>query len=504
MKINQSMLLTFGAMAAWAVCTSALRAEVRLPAIISDHMVLQAEARNRIWGWASPGESVEVSFLGVSEKTQADPQGQWVVEITPLKASAEGATLAVAGRNRIEVKDVLVGEVWLGSGQSNMELTLGTMRSAEQDKAQSDLPLIRHFGVVRSVASRPQSDCDGEWKVCSPKTASGFSAVLLYFGRDLHKARKVPVGLINASMGGSHIHAWWPKEVQSVHPAFVKPLYEVAVDGVEYTDKDQYLALRNAHIATNENKKTATSAFPWYSAIASGTYNAMLAPINNYKCRGAIWYQGEADAGDPLYADKLEALATSWRQLRQDPDLPFYYVQLPNVSTNRSAQPTDHPWARMREIQRQAQRIPNSGMVVTIDGEDSNGHPKVKRYIGERLALLARHHCYGEKDLEWSGPQLVSVTRADGCLTLTFSSKSGLKLKEGEPNGFAVSADGKSYFWADAKVEGNQVRLTCREVPSPAYVRYAWDANPYISLFNGAGLPASTFAAECRFPEGQR
>jgi sialate O-acetylesterase len=233
---------------------------------------------------------------------------------------------------------------------------------------------------------------------------------------------------------------------------------------------------------------------PWISGLSHGTYNAMIAPITDYQCRGILWYQGEADAGNERYAEMLEAMCQSWRQKRNEPSLPFYYVQLPNMRSART--PDEHPWARMREIQRQALRIPHSGMVVTIDGPDPDGHPKVKRYIGERLALMARHHCYGESTVEYSGPELRAVQKIERGVRLTFSSQSALDWKEGEPTGFLLSTDGKRYFPAKARVKGNQVELESGAVPAPAWVRYAWEANPRVSLANTAGFPASPFEAQ--------
>ena len=485
----------------WALASGAVRADVTLPAIISDHMVLQADMPACIWGKAEAGEAVEVAFAGQTKKTVATPQGTWRVTLEPLAASAEGRTLVVNGRNRIEVGDVIVGEVWLGSGQSNMEMTVNAMQTAAEDKAQADLPLVRHFTVRAAPSTRTLDDCIGSWKVCSPETVGGFSAVLYPFGRALFLARKVPVGLINSSVGGSHIYAWFPPEVTAADPTLAPARYSIAALGADanFTTKDGYVAFRNAVLERMGEPKDPAKVPPWYSALVCGLYNGMIAPIENFVCRGIIWYQGEADAGDPRYAEKLGALAKSWREKRAAPEMPFYWVQLPNLSTKRhprGEQPTHHAWATMRDIQRRAvATIPNGGMVVTIDGPDPGGHPKVKRYIGERLALLARRECYGEADVEASGPRLDRVSTIPGGLELSFTSQSSLGLREGEPNGFAVSADGETFAWARAVVDGRRIRLTSAAVPEPRFVRYAWDADPYVSLFNEAGLPASPFAA---------
>ncbi len=629
-----------GAIVASAMWAPRVLADVRLPAIISDNMVLQADLPNCIWGKADPGESVEVAFMGQRLKTESDVNGKWAVELAPLKGSPENRSLVVSGKNRIEVKNVIVGEVWLGSGQSNMEWNIGRGLDPEGESAKADYPAIRHFEVIRNIASQPTEGCEGKWEVCSPKTVKGFSAVMYHFGRSLHVARNFPVGLINSSQGSSYIHAWMSREAleaqtvpaqfkvdkefsnlkeytqfrseefarltlpdtagwdeswaqpgtatadwkeiqmpQTLERAFgdefdgaswarrevvvpdhwtgkevvaqlpqmssgaviywngemlssvsaipalhepsakvpaklVKPganviairFFDPLGTGGPQVEKNLYLLGPGAErvqldgkwkgkvelrLAPAKNVKLP----PMQYGVPSGHYNAMIAPLHDYRCRGVLWYQGESDAGNPNYATMLQAMIQSWRQERNDPSLAFFWVQLPNFGP-RSPQPIDHAWGRMRNLQSQPLKLPHTGMAVTIDSKQSElWHPTDKRYIGERLALLARNSCYGEQQLEASGPRLETVAKTDGGLLLSFSSHSGLQLHEGEPNGFALSADGKSYHWAKAQLDGSRIRLSSGEVKTPRYVRYAWDTNPYVSLFSKGGLPAAPFEA---------
>ena len=639
----KSILGPMGILLALGLWSPPLNADVRLPAIISNNMVLQADFPSKIWGKADPSESVEVDFSGQSLKTQADAKGAWVVELAPMKASSENLLLVVSGNNRIEVNNVLVGEVWLGSGQSNMEWSIGRSLDPELVSANADFPAIRHFEVRKNIASQPTDDCEGQWVVCSPKTVKGFSAVLYHFGRNLHSARQFPVGLIHASMGGSYIRAWMSKEaldhkafsartnfakefanlkeykqfrleefgriappdtstwdetwaqpststadwkevqmpqtlekafadsfdgVSWVRREFVVPekwagkeirvqlpqmssgaviywngeklssvsaiptlhqpsaqipakhvnpgsnllairFYDPLGTGGPQVEKDMYLQGPSGERLTLEGKwlgkierrlpLSKTDLLPpLHYGVPSGHYNAMISPLSDYRCRGVLWYQGESDSGNPHYGAMLEAMIQSWRKERNDPALAFLWVQLPNFG-QCSPKPIDHIWGRMRQLQSQPLKLPNTGMVVTIDSKQPElWHPTDKRYIGERLSLLARNSVYGEKELEASGPRLESVAIYNGGLRLNFSSMSGLQLNEGEPNGFALSADGKSYHWANAQLDGCQIQLSSAKVAAPRFVRYAWDINPYVCLFSKSGLPAAPFEAEAK------
>ncbi len=637
-----------------AICAAfplGLLADVKLPAIISDNMVLQAGAKDRIWGKAEPGEAVEVSFASQCKKAVAGKDGRWGVELDPMKASSESATLTVAGKNRIEVKNVLVGEVWLGSGQSNMEFVVKGALDAQKEIAKADYPLIRHFAVRKALSSQPQDDCEGKWEICSPKTAAGFSAVMYFFARDLFEAHRLPVGLLHSSWGGSPIQSWMPKEILTENQGFARKIeipdasyadlktyndfraetiakfsvkdagsngeaegwakpgiasdgwkeaampqtmerfFEVDFDGSAWFRKeidipanwagkdvvaqigpttsamtvylngekvftsdaniDEYipnaklpaklvkaganlLAIRYFnHIGAGGMAKPNATQFKmrgpdgneltlagkWLGRIEQklapakipfalpvprdmpgGLYNAMIAPLLNFNLRGALWYQGESNAGNPMnYSKMLEAMIKSWRGKFGDPEMPFYFVQLANFG-ERSPTPIDPHWAQLREQQRETLSVPNTAMAVTIDiGDPKNIHPRNKQDVGKRLALPARRFCYGEKDLEHSGPVLESMEAKDGALVLKFShAKGGLAAKGGELKSFAISEDGQAYVWAQAKIAGDSVALSAPEFKNPKFVRYAWDSDPESAIYNKEGLPASPFKASLK------
>jgi sialate O-acetylesterase len=507
---NRLPLLAFAALVVF--CSSLARADVKLPAIFSDHMVLQQNEGCAVWGWADPGEAVTVTIAGKSKSTKAGKDGKWSLKLPESKAGGPH-TLVVKGKNSITVQDVLVGEVWLGSGQSNMGMTVQSSKDFEGEKAKANLPKLRMFTVERVPATSPQADCKGRWVICAPDTVGAFSATLYFHGRELHAKLGVPMGLINSSWGGTAIEAWISQEAQSgpqfarVHEPWAKPLTEPWDEKKQLADYDRRVALHKLAAAkAKAEKKTAPRApqkpiDPRLSQNRpSNLYNGMIAPILGYTIRGAVWYQGESNAGKTfadLYAEQLEALIKDWRA-RWGEDFAFAWVQLPDFKAPQKEPVETDGWNIVREEMMHALKIKNTGMAIALGlGEEKDIHPKDKQGVGKRLSLWALGEVYGHKDVAISGPLpsghkirgsevVISFTHTDG----------GLKARGGEVKGFAIAGADKKFVWANAKIEGNKVIVSHPDVKQPAAVRYAWAANPVWSLENGAGLPATPFRTD--------
>jgi sialate O-acetylesterase len=446
-------------------------AAVRLPAIISDHMVLQRGAAVPVWGWAAPQETVSVRIGKQTRSTRAGADGRWQVELDLGAAARTPATLAVRGEsNAIDVDDVLVGEVWLASGQSNMEKPLGIKQgqkptfNAEAEIAAASHPEIRLFKVARQKSAQPQQDVQGQWVVCTPASieASAFSAAAYFFGRRLKEELDTPVGLVDSTWGGTRIEPWTP----AAHvPA--------AADG------------------------------------GAAIYNGMIAGLAPFGIRGVIWYQGESNIIDSddgaAYTAKMEALVSGWRA-RWQADFPFYYVQVaPHLyHVVRAARVKDAQAApRLWEAQAQALRIPNTGMIVTTDLVDDlrDIHPRDKKSVGLRLANLALHDTYGRGDVVAYGPVFRALTVESGKAVLSFDFADGLVARDGQPlNWFEIAGADGNYRPANAVVEGNRVAVSSPEVPNPATVRFAWDEAAQPNLINKSGLPALPFRSDQPIP----
>ncbi|MFW6163602.1 MAG: sialate O-acetylesterase [Planctomycetota bacterium] len=446
-------------------------ADVRLPAVFGDRMVLQQGRPVPVWGWAKPGEAVTVTIAGQTRSAEADAEGAWAVELAPLKPGGPHE-MTVKGTNELTVGDVLVGEVWLCSGQSNMAMTVGRSRNAAQEAAGATYPQIRHFRVGRRSAAEPQQDCKGSWAVCSPKTVKGFTAAGYFCGRHLHKHLKVPVGLINASVGGTPIEFWTPRSATE-DPAFRKTL-------------DNW-------------RKTVGAEKPGSKILPFGQlYNGMVAPLRPYALRGVLWYQGERNCRmgtQWLYRLLLPRLIESWRAAWGQGQFPFLYVQLPNWRGHHKDIETD--WAAMRDSMLQALAVPKTGMAVTIDvGDARDIHPKNKQAVGERLALAARAVAYGE-ELCWCGPICDGMTVEAGKARLRFRHVcDGLVARGGELKGFAIAGADRTFVPATARIDGEDVVVWSPKVKQPVAVRYAWSNDPTCNLYNQAGLPASPFRTD--------
>jgi sialate O-acetylesterase len=506
------MLKSFVGLLLLSFAASLAAADVKLPGVFGDHMLLQRDTALPVWGWADPGEKVTVTLAGQSQSTTADGAGKWSVQLAPLEAGGPHV-LRVQGKNTLERTDVLVGEVWLCSGQSNMAMTVGAAANKEAELAAANHPQIRICHVTRNPAQEPQTDCEAPWKVCSPETVGTFSASAYFFGRELHKVLGVPVGLINSSVGGTPVQAWTGTKAQEALPE-LKPLIETLNKAIAAYDpataqqryEKQLVAWKQAVAKAKAEGKQAPRKpqlqDPNLSQNSPGRlYNGMIAPLAPYGLRGAIWYQGESNAGGPaagLYGLQLRTMISNWRQDWRQGDFPFIYVQLPNFKAPQKEPSETDGWPIVREQMLKTLALSNAGMAVTIDiGEERDIHPKNKQDVGQRLAQWALAKTYG-KDVVACGPLYKSLSKQGNSIVLYFDyvdgglvAKGGAKLQ-----GFAIAGDDKKFVWAEAKIEGGCVTVSSPEVKAPAAVRYAWANNPDCNLCNQAGLPASPFRTD--------
>lgn len=472
-----------------AVCQALSAADLKLPAVFSDHMVLQRDKPIAVWGWADADEEIIVEFAGQKKNAKADASGKWSLRLEPLTASAESRKLTAKGKDdrKAEVSDVLVGDVWLGSGQSNMAMTVNRAKDFEKEKAAANYPLLRHFKEESAGAETAQTQAKGTWLACSPDTVGGFSATLYFFGREIHREVGVPVGLINTSVGGTPIEAWIATETQSADTELRR--------GLEL-QKEHYAALEKAAAVRAAQPKTGRKATKISSSTRSSgqLFNGKVAPLVPYTLKGMLWYQGEANSADtraPLYAHQLSALIADWRA-RWGEELPFAWVQLPNYSRPGEG------WPLMREAMLKTLSLPKTGMAVTIDiGEAKEIHPKNKQEVGRRLSQWALGTVYGKKVAATSGPLPASHEIKGAEVIVTLSHADGLKTRDGGAvKGLQLAGVDKQWKPASAKIDGAKLIVTSPDVAAPVALRYAWLDNPETNLVNVADLPASPFRTD--------
>jgi sialate O-acetylesterase len=491
--------------ARWLVCFAAalaLDAAVKLPAIVSDHMVLQQGAPVRIWGTADAGESVRVQFQGQTVAAKAAENGKWTAWLKPL-AAAGPLEMTIAASNTISIKDVLVGEVWVGSGQSNMEFTLAAAINHDEEIARADFPLIHLFHVKKAVADQPADDVVGAWQVCSPETVRTFSAVEYFFGRELYHDLHVPMGLIESDWGGTPAQSWTSRPVLEADPAlkFILDGWARLVSNYpaakERYDKQMETWNQAVAAAKTEGKtppnRPGAPAGPGHPNTPAGLYNGMIAPVTPYAVRGVIWYQGESNANEEhayRYRHLFRTMIEDWRARWGQADMPFLFVQLANFKANPF-------WPVLRESQTEALSLRNTGMALAIDiGDSGDVHPKNKQDVGHRLALAARHVVYHEA-VEYSGPMYRQATTEAGRVRVWFSHADGLQAKGGGPiAGFTLAGADGNFVPADARLDGSTVMVSSPQVANPAAVRYAWADDPVCNLINQAGLPANPFRSD--------
>lgn len=608
-----------------------------LSPVFGDHMVLQRDKVNTFWGWANPGDKVTVQISGSAVSGVAAEDGKWTVKVKPPKVGGP-YTVKVSGPQSVELKDVLVGDVWVCSGQSNMEMGVGMARDPQKEIAAANYPNIRLFTVPKSPALTPRTHVTGQWLTCSPSTITqngwgGFSAVAYYFGRKLHQELKVPIGLVHTSWGGTSAEAWTSEEGLAPVKDFDKDMKLLASRNADRApttfDELENWATRNGgdfvgesvddsawqtctlpamfgniglgqhrgvvwfrktieldseptgdvQIVTGSNQGLdatyingklvggGNSVLVWRQTVVpkgvlkKGTntiairfiapnggsgfqngadgfrmyfsdraplelsgqwkmlkgvklseatalppiidqnpnfpttlHNGMLHPLQPLAMKGAIWYQGETNIGrGEQYSRLLPAMITDWRKGFGQGDFPFYVVQLANFG-GRRPNPSESAWSELREAQAKAvKNTKNTGLAVIIDiGEGADIHPKNKQDVGGRLALLALNRTY-KKKVEDSGPTLKSATPTGGALVLKFDHAQGMMLLPAQHSSFAIAGEDGKFVWATAVLSGDTITLTSPQVPEPKYVRYAWDDDPFVTLVNGAGLPAGPF-----------
>lgn len=468
-----------------------VHAEVKLPALISDHMLLQQGVPVKIWGTAAPGASVEVSFRNQKATAEAGGDGKWTIWLQPLKPGGPD-DMTIAGGNTVTVRDVLVGEVWVGSGQSNMNWTVARSANAQEEIAAANYRAIRLFQVKTAVADQPLDDVTGAWRVCNPDTVKDFSAVGYFFAREIHKVRKVPVGVIQSAWGGTPAQSWTSRPAIERNPSL-----QFVLDEWQRVSQRYPAAKANYDKQVSEWKPDSGTPRPrppigpGHQNTPGTLFNAMIAPLTPYAIRGVIWYQGENDAYEAFaynYRHLFRALIEDWRHAWGAGDFPFLFVQLANFRTNGW-------WPLLRESQTEALALRNTGMALAIDiGDAKDIHPINKQEVGRRLALAARRVAYGEA-VEDSGPTFRELAWHSGKLHAWFDRAAGLKPKIGKLTGFEVAGEDGIYQPAEAEVVGSSVALSSPSVARPVSVRYGWADDPVCNLVNGAGLPASPFRA---------
>lgn len=488
-------------------------ADVKLPAVIGSDMVLQRGKPLPIWGWADAGESVSVSLAGQTKETKADDKGTWKVTFDAIDKSDKPLDLTVKATNTITLKNILIGEIWVCSGQSNMQWSVNQSANAQEEAKNASHPNIRLFHVPRVPAGAPAQDVNATWAVCSPQTVGGFSAVAYYYGRALQKDLNVPIGLIHSSWGGTRIEPWIPVEgfrlnksnefkrvVDSVinsRASYLKTKNSVLDQTALWLPKAQAAAKAGAPIPDPPKWPTDPVSKP---SAPTGLYNGMIHPVVPYAVRGAIWYQGESNRGmGMVYHELMKSLVGGWRQVwRQKPeDFAFYYVQLAPYNYRNEPLALPEIW----EAQTASLSIPNTGMVVTTDiGNVANIHPTNKQEVGRRLALWALAKTYGKKGTVYSGPLFKEVKFENGKAIIKFDHIGGGLTSRDDKSltHFALAGDDKLFTPAKAEVDltGDVIIVQSDGVAKPVAVRFGWDHMAEPNLMNKEGLPASPFRTD--------
>jgi len=448
-----------------------IHSQVKLASIFNDHMVLQQNFNAPVWGWAEPGTEITISgnwSKMTAVKTIADQEGKWM---TKIKTSSAGGPYELY-INEITINNVMLGEVWICSGQSNMQMALNRCENAEEEISKAFYPDIRFFYVARDHADEPSRDCYGYWVSCQPPSAKTFSAVAYYFGREIYTELNVPIGLIHVSWGGSSAQAWINENVLKSTP-----------EGKFYINRYQ-----------NECKQADPGILIRNQQSPSSLYNAMLHPLIPFGIKGAIWYQGEANTKEhSLYKNLMTTMVSNWRTEWKQGDFPFYFVQLAPFNY-----PLEYIGAALRDAQRKALDIPNTGMAVTMDiGDPADIHPIKKKEIGERLALWALAKSYGKDKTVYSGPLYKSISIDKNRAIISFDhTGSGLICKGKELNHFTIAGSDKVFHPAKAFIKKESVIVSSPKVKNPIAVRYAFNNGDETNLFNKEGLPASSFRTD--------
>lgn len=449
-------------------------AAVSLPAMFSDHMVLQQKAPVKIWGKADPGEKISISILKQNLSVTAGTDGKWTAWLKPLSVGGP-VSMTIKGSNTIIINDILIGDNWLASGQSNMELRVNQCNNYEQEAKAANYPQIRLFRVKNGVSNVPLDDVSGKWEICSPDNVGKYTAAGYYFTRDLYQHHKIPMGLIEADWGATNAQSWTPLDALQANPQ------------CQYVI-DDWKKLIAAH-PVGQRPQNEPGVI----------YNYVIAPLAGFTLKGVIWYQGEANAYIRVaypYRYLFSTLITSWRKAWGQGNFPFIFVQLSSMS--------GHPyWPILRESQMETLKLPNTGMAVSLDlGDSANAHYTNKQAVGYRLHLVARH-LDGEK-LEYSGPAFQKLSTENNGLRLTFDHAAGLKTSDGAAlRGFTIAGEDGVFVPAEAKIEGKTIIVSSSKVSKPVAARYGFVGWPYYNLVNGDNLPASSFRTDTWETDGK-
>jgi sialate O-acetylesterase len=501
--------LLFSGLLLWA----AARADVTLAPLFRDGAVLQQGKPVPVWGRAVAGEKIAVAFGGQTVSATTGADGRWTVVLAPLAASALGADLVARGQNIVTVHDVVVGEVWLCSGQSNMEWPVERAQEAAKEIAAAHYPLIRQIQIEQTVADTPRETVGGEWQAASPATVGKFTAVGYFFARDLFQKLGVPIGIVHSSWGGTPVESWLSPAALASNPAFAmvgerwrknlaeypanKSAYEPALADWTKAEAAAQMQGAKAHAAFLQRRpRPRVPHGPGDSWTPTGPFNGMISPLLPYALRGVLWYQGESNSERPgEYYALFAALITSWRAHFGQGDFPFYWVSLANYKM--PGDPTGAAFAYLREAQAQALALPNTGQALAIDvGNPDTIHPLNKQEIGRRLALIAKARIY-QIPCDWSGPVFAGATSEHGAMRVRFVHDEGGLLAHDRPvQSLEVAGADRKFHPAQGRIEGAMLVVSAREVPAPVAVRYAWKNAPEANLFNGAGLPAAPFRSD--------
>lgn len=499
-------LLTFSAVACLGIVA---HAEITLAPLFTDGVVLQRDKPIPVWGRAASGERVAVTFRGETITATGDSAGRWIVYLSPAPANGEPTELVAATASQtVVVNDIVVGEVWLASGQSNMEWPISHVRDDEKKLAMVELPLIRHIKIARSVAPAPQDvvPTDG-WRRATPEDVGGFTAVGYFFARELHRKLRVPVGIIHSSWGGTPIEAWMSDRSRGsttlgsvIDERWAAAMAEwtperVARYPIEVAAWEKAQEQANATGTKNPLPWPAMPATPDSPLRPGGTFNGMIAPLQPFALRGFLWYQGESNVERPNeYEELFPAMIRSWRSNWGDDTLPFYFVQIPNYA---DGEPNGRKWARLREAQTKALELPRTGMAVTIDvGDPDDLHPKTKMPIGLRLAHIAKAEVY-DIPSDASGPIFANATREGAGMRVRFThAATGLVAHHRPVQALELAGADRVFHPAEGRIERDTILVTSPHVKEPVAVRYAWTNAPEANLYNGSGLPAEPFRSD--------
>jgi len=499
--------MRFGFLSIFASLSLALtaQAELRLPALVGDHMVLQRGQELPIWGWAAPQTKVTVAIADQSQETTTGDDGRWEVRLAPLEVTPHALRMTItAGAEKRILSNIVIGEVWICSGQSNMQWSVSQAFDPVLERASANYPNIRLISVPQTGTQELQDDFQGQWELCTPETVGDFSAVGYFFGRQLHQTLGVPVGLIDNAWGGSAAEAWVHRPVLEEDGRFADYIAQWEEIEANFDYEKEMAAWREKAAAAREAGKQVPRA---PRNLLGGQHRpgnlwaGVLNPLIGYGVRGAIWYQGESNADRAhQYDDLFSLMISEWRKAWGQGDFPFYWVQLADFR-DEVEEPGDSSWAELRESQTNTLSLPNTGQAVIYDiGEGRDIHPRDKQGVARRLARIALARDYG-KDVAWRSPEFESMTVDGNKATLSFAHvDEGLyTFDTPHATGFAIAGEDKQWHWADARVTGaNTVEVWSDAVENPVAVRYAWGENPFGNLRDGkfANLPVTPFRTD--------